>query len=159
MVSVVRNASNSATREDGNILILGLGYIVVVLVVVLVLVHIGGLYLERKRWQSVADGAALVLSDARVVADYLRGLQDRGAAVDMPSQSPEDRAKAFIIESVRAKGLGEIQWVRFSDTGTSAVVDMGAQGSSLSGWAFGSDLSATPLFEVQSHAVNNTSPD
>lgn len=151
---------SSRTKEDGNILILGLGYIVVVLILVLLLVHIGAQYLERKRWQGVADGAALVLSDARVVHAYVLSLSNNGSWKQndhqiKQSEDPEVAAKRFVESARLIKGLPAPHDVKVSAEGEPAAVSLMARGNGVGVWMLGAQASQTAEFRVRSQALNS----
>lgn len=82
-------------REDGNVLLLGLGVGVISLILVLGLITVGNLYLERKRLAYLADGAALVYSDVATANAYFAQFAGNGDAPD-GRESAHARTEDFI---------------------------------------------------------------
>lgn len=92
-------------REDGQITVLIIGYILVSLLVVAVVTAVSAVYIEHKKLLSVADGAALSAADSFRVAGI-----DAGAGAPAPtldSGAVAGAAEAYLERSGAA--------VRFSN--------------------------------------------
>lgn len=86
-------------REDGEIGLLALGYLVVVLSLLLVVVDVGAVHLDRGRLQAVADSLALDASDAldeRLA--YTRGV---GAVLPVSDTGVAEAARAALARHPR----------------------------------------------------------
>lgn len=107
-------AAHRVQGEDGNVLILGIGFIVVILVLLTVLITLGNLYLHKKQLAAVADATALYVSDRLVdesyfvAQDYIDlepGSSTSGEVQQRISGQLEAEARAFARQSARLKGI------------------------------------------------------
>lgn len=85
-------------RENGNILLLGLGVGIVALILVFGLVSVGNVYLEHKKLGYLADGAALVYSDVETSNAYFERIERAAGAAPVKRKTPEQKAAAFVDE-------------------------------------------------------------
>ncbi|WP_029068663.1 pilus assembly protein TadG-related protein [Jonesia quinghaiensis] len=72
---VLRRVCNHVRRrttdhEEGQILLLGLGYVVVILLLVMVVVTLSAVHREHRELGRLADAVALAASDTSVAAEY-----------------------------------------------------------------------------------------
>ncbi len=114
-----RTAVDHETHEDGNILVLAMGYVLVIVLVVLLTATLSGLHLERKRLLALADSAALVATDYVSGQNYLATLgtpDPRGgtASLDQTVSNFMDRAPA-------AQGFTGLQIAEVSQSATGQV--------------------------------------
>lgn len=105
--------------EDGNILVLAMGYVLVIVLAVLLTATLSGLHLERKRLLALADAAALVATDYVSGQTYLAALgpvnqQTSGPTLD---QSVAD----FLSLSPAAQQFTGLQVLEVGQNGTGQV--------------------------------------
>lgn len=123
-----RLAAAVSGRDDGQVMVLSLGFGVVAILLVLVVTAATAVHLDRKRLLAVADLAALSAAD-QVSTRYFGGPADRGTA-GIPLTDATVRAAAE--EYVRSHPDPAARWdrVRVLDAtttdGRTAVVRLGA---------------------------------
>ncbi|MGX1160419.1 putative membrane protein [Pseudarthrobacter sp. SLBN-100] len=87
--------------EDGQVMVMILGYVVLALLVTTVVIGISSVYLEHKRLLSLADGASLAAADSYTLGEVetqggspsavLNPARVRNVAADFVSRSPASR--------------------------------------------------------------------
>ncbi|MET3903732.1 pilus assembly protein TadG-related protein [Paenarthrobacter sp. 4246] len=73
---------NGKTREDGQIAVLIIGFVVLALLLATVVMAVSAVYLEHKKLLSLADGAALAAADSFMVGDIGAGSRPGPSLVD-----------------------------------------------------------------------------
>lgn len=122
--SMCRRGLPTRSNEDGNILILGLGYVAIILVLLLVVLQLGSLYLYKKQLSSVADATALYLTDQRVAREYYAGTSAPSNESPKPAESEGEgdalshsdanyrdlarESERFAARAAQSKGLPEV---------------------------------------------------
>ncbi len=86
------------TNEDGQMMVMILGYVVLALLVTTVVIGISSVYLEHKRLLSLADGASVAAADSYTLGEVatqggspsavLSSARVRNVAADFVSRSP-----------------------------------------------------------------------
>ncbi|MEV7661042.1 Tad domain-containing protein [Paenarthrobacter sp. NPDC089316] len=113
--------SGCPRREDGQITVLILGYVVLALLLATVVMAASAMYLEHKKLLSLADGAALAASDSYLVEDLQGGTVPSVTLVDdrvlAATQSYLAKSKAFADHDRLEVGEGT-----GSEAGGTAVV-------------------------------------
>lgn len=136
-------------RDDGQVLLLTLGFVVVALLLVLVVSAATAVHLDRKRLVALADVVALDAADALANPGYFapgagQGDPDRGG-IDLSDASVRAAAEAYLQENPEATAeFVEIRVLEAtSPDGRSASVRLGAVvrvpvvGGVLSAWSSG----------------------
>jgi hypothetical protein len=123
----LRRALRGERKEDGQILVLALGYTVVLLLLVSVVVSVTGIQLERKRLANLADTLALASADAVDETGFYDGRQ--AAAADGGLVLTDDDVATAVGEYLSThpgllQGLGPVSVVeaRSPDGRSSRVV-------------------------------------
>lgn len=116
------------SRDDGQVMILSLGFAVLAILLVLVVVAATGVHLDRKRLLALADLAALSAAD-QVSTRYFGTAEDRGASgVPLTDASVRAAAEQYVAEhpepAARWDGVRVLE--ARSPDGLTAVVRLGA---------------------------------
>jgi len=114
--------------DDGQVMILSLGFAVLALLLVLVVTAATGVHLDRKRLLALADMAALSAAD-QVGNGYFGGPEDRGqAGVPLTEQTVRAAVEQYVREhpepAARWDGVRVLEAT--TPDGRSAVVRLGA---------------------------------
>lgn len=78
-----RHHSPSSEREDGQVMVMVIGYLLLTLLMITVVLGASAVYLDRQKLLSVADGAALTAADTYGLAEPLPG-----ATAPVPELNP-----------------------------------------------------------------------
>ena len=140
-------AHGNKANEDGNILVLSIGYVVVIVLAALLTVTLSGIYLERNRLINVGDAAALVASDYAAKTQYLAS---RGAPSEADRSGGATEAVAsFLQDSGAASKFTKLELVAVDTSGATARVTLRSRRSVLAAFdldgpgAFALTLSGT----------------
>lgn len=144
------NQSRAATRsdEDGNILLLSIGYVLVIVLMVLLTTTLSSLHLERKQLLALADSAALVASDAVAKEIYQATLQNVA-----PDPNPAQVARevtAFLAQASQNLGETNAHLIALHSQPTGEVsVELGLTTSVLAAF----DLTGPTPFQIKIRAT------
>ncbi|WP_435299623.1 pilus assembly protein TadG-related protein [Timonella sp. A28] len=140
-------------NEDGNILILGLGYVLVVLLLAFVIFHIGTIYSERKKLVHIADGAALALADAQVSAEYL-DLVAGGEPTHKNTVSSDAHAAVnhYVSATAAHYGLSGIDVLSVRLAEGTAYVELGVRRTNSLSFSVGERSQVSYSLRVNGHA-------
>jgi hypothetical protein len=110
------------TAEDGQMIVLIIGYVLLALLVATVVVGISSIYLEHKRLLSLADGASLAAADSFTLGDV--GSGGGGPAAVLGSDRVRHVASDFISRNPAAQRFDrlEVSAATGSPEGSTAVV-------------------------------------
>ena len=116
-----------APRDDGNVSVLTLGFLVLAMLTLLVVAAATAVHLQRLRLVHLADEAAADAADSLDVAQYYAGeapLPTDDGAVHLASS----RMEQAVIGQLEARGGGQLEGVRLvsvtSPDGSTAVVTL-----------------------------------
>ncbi|XBH22335.1 pilus assembly protein TadG-related protein [Jonesiaceae bacterium BS-20] len=140
----------SETSEDGNILLLCIGYVLVIVLMVLLTATLSSLHLERKRLLSLADSAALVASDSLARQTYEAELAHTNPK-PADSTATQD-VKVFLAQASENSGLDHVHLIAVRTVATGEVaVELGTTTSVLTAF----DLTGPKAFQVTMHATGH----
>ncbi|TPV49164.1 hypothetical protein FJ661_17065 [Pseudarthrobacter phenanthrenivorans] len=113
-------------KEDGQMMVMILGYVTLALLVATVVIGISSVYLEHKRLLSLADGASLAAADS-----YTLGEVDTQGGTPSATLNParvRNVAADFIARSPASQRFGGLEVTGATGTpdGTTAVVVLSA---------------------------------
>ena len=114
-----RTAVDHEAHEDGNILVLAMGYVLVIVLVVLLTATLSGLHLERKRLLALADSAALVATDYVSGKNYLATLGTPDPRAD--TAGVDQTVSNFLNRAPAAQGFTGLQIAGVFQSGTGEV--------------------------------------
>lgn len=108
--------------EDGQIIVLIIGYVLLALLVTTVVVGISSVYLEHKRLLSLADGASLAAADSFTLGDV--GTDGGSPSAVLGSERVRNVAGDFISRNPAAQRFDrlEVATATGSPDGSTAVV-------------------------------------
>ena len=116
-----------ALRDDGNISVLTLGFLVVAMVTLLVVAAATAVHVQRLRLVHLADEAAADAADSLDVAQYYAGdapLPTDDAAIRLAVSRMEEA----VVAQLEARGAGHLEGVRLvsvtTPDGSTAVVSL-----------------------------------
>ncbi|MEW1809268.1 pilus assembly protein TadG-related protein [Pseudarthrobacter phenanthrenivorans] len=113
--------------EDGQVLVMILGYVVLALLVATVVIGITAVYLEHKRLLSLADGASLAAADSYTLGEVATTQGGSPSAVLNPARV-RNVAADFVARSPAAQRFSELAVTGETGTpdGSTAVVVLSA---------------------------------
>lgn len=151
-VSRVLRSGRDGRRDDGQILLLLLGYALIALVLVTVVASASSVHLQRKRLLAVADAAALDAADALDVATFYgpRGVRP-GDGVPLTDASVREAVAEHLALRGTATGVNSLRVAAPTGTpdGVTAEVTLAAVAQVplvsvvLDGWSDGVPLRVT----------------
>ncbi|WP_105030163.1 pilus assembly protein TadG-related protein [Arthrobacter ruber] len=97
------SGTRAGRREEGQVGVLVIGYLLISLLVVTVVLAVSAVYIEHKKLLSAADGAALAAADSYSI-DVGTGVQGAAGPLPMLQDSGVEDAAAGYLAAVGAEG-------------------------------------------------------
>lgn len=95
-------------REDGNILLLGIGIACVALALLLGLVQINSVYAQQRALANIADTVALVYSDTQEANEYFNAIEKANDYSGVPRETAEEVAGAKAVLLAANSGFEDV---------------------------------------------------
>jgi len=127
-----RRVRGAKDGDDGQILLLTLGFVVIALLLVTVVASAAGVHLERKRLVALADVMALDAADAVADEDYFAPGAGQGDPDTEPATVSSASVQAAVAAYLQANPEASARWSSFgwsaaaTDGGVTAHVEVAA---------------------------------
>ncbi|MDO8107088.1 pilus assembly protein TadG-related protein [Isoptericola sp. b441] len=125
---MTRDGATTAARvpqprgDDGQIMLMTIGFVVVALLLVTAVVSASGIHLERKRLLALADLAALAAASSLDEDAYFSRADDE--PVRLRDDEARDAVMDYLAEAAPGAGLGHVELVAATTDGLTATVTL-----------------------------------